>query len=222
MYNCADRSRSGESGNGVDDGLQLEGTPRIVSLPEDEYKEYLCRRIDSVDESKKGDYRDPLLKSDDNLSPEELCELCEYDPEDPFDNPPDRRCNDVVELDGKSWTVCDTWYRTCHYCALKYVKKLRHPKFGGYGDWRLPTSNELMSIVDLESDVEWLGEPLFVHDIFKLNYSYVWACDAWMSKDDVPPRDRLYEAAVFNYTNLTLSAWPPAITNSATILAIRP
>ena len=58
--------------------------------------------------------------------------------------------------------------------ALKYAQELNNKRFGGYSDWRVPTIEELASL--LESS--WKNEDLFIEPIFGAKQKSCWSTDA--------------------------------------------
>jgi hypothetical protein len=58
--------------------------------------------------------------------------------------------------------------------ALKYAQELNNKRFGGYSDWRVPTIEELASL--LESS--WKNEDLFIEPIFNAKQKSCWSTDA--------------------------------------------
>ncbi len=63
-----------------------------------------------------------------------------------------------------------TWYD-----ASEYVKKINEQKFGGYSDWRLPTVEELASL--LESS--WKNYDLFIDPVFERKQRHCWSADTY-------------------------------------------
>lgn len=63
-----------------------------------------------------------------------------------------------------------TWYD-----ASEYVKKINEKGFAGYTDWRLPTVEELASL--LESS--WKNHDLFIDPIFDRKQRHCWSADTY-------------------------------------------
>jgi hypothetical protein len=67
--------------------------------------------------------------------------------------------------------------------AADYIKELNKKGYGGHSDWRLPTVDELASLMERS----WLNEDLFVDPIFSSEQKYCWSSDtkgverAWKS-----------------------------------------
>jgi len=67
--------------------------------------------------------------------------------------------------------------------AAEYVRKLNEEGFAGHADWRLPTVEELASIMERS----WLNDDLFLDPVFSSRQKYCWSADtkgverAWKS-----------------------------------------
>jgi len=67
--------------------------------------------------------------------------------------------------------------------AKEYVQHLNHQSFAGYSDWRLPTVEELASVMERS----WKNEDLFIERVFDKKQKNCWSADthgsdmAWKS-----------------------------------------
>ena len=57
--------------------------------------------------------------------------------------------------------------------AKTYVKELNTRKFAGYNDWRLPTVEELASLMENS----WRNADLFIDPFFEVKQRYCWSMD---------------------------------------------
>lgn len=83
--------------------------------------------------------------------------------------------NDIVH-DLKTdlyWQISGTRFPTTHPEAKKYIEKLNREKYEGFDNWRLPTVNELLTLVN-ETPV---GEGYCVESIFDTSQKWFWSCD---------------------------------------------
>lgn len=73
--------------------------------------------------------------------------------------------------------------------AKEYVQHLNHQSFAGYSDWRLPTVEELASVMERS----WKNEDLFIERVFDKKQKSCWSADthgsdmAWKSNFHLGP-----------------------------------
>ena len=106
---------------------------------------------------------------DDEQEEEELPE-CEYT------FPSEPACTDTTEVNGLTWTVCDTGEDIDHFCATHYVSEL---SVAGSEDWRLPTIAELSALYD-ENNSQNVGcqnLPVQIMEPFVLSCGTIWSSE---------------------------------------------
>jgi hypothetical protein len=59
--------------------------------------------------------------------------------------------------------------------AQEYIKKLNGDKFAGYSDWRLPTLEEAMSLMEPKKK----SEGLYIDQLFNLDQNWIWTADLY-------------------------------------------
>jgi hypothetical protein len=88
----------------------------------------------------------------------------------------DRRTRLMWQQDGSPASM--TWPD-----AVKYVQEINQEGFAGHSDWRLPTVEELASVMERS----WLNDDLFLDPVFGSGQKYCWSVDtkgverAWKS-----------------------------------------
>ena len=89
------------------------------------------------------------------------------------------------------------------YRAKKYVQELNEKSFGGFSDWRLPTIEELASLIKKND-----GKNTYMNSIFLETKSRYWSIDITDSGDDI----RTEAAWVANFVsgNIVKAIWPIA------------
>lgn len=78
----------------------------------------------------------------------------------------DRTTGLVWQQAGSEYPV--TWHEACDY-----IERLNEPGFAGYHDWRLPTIQELMTLL---TEVPRAGD-LCIEPVFDQNERWLWSCD---------------------------------------------
>jgi hypothetical protein len=59
------------------------------------------------------------------------------------------------------------------YCAEKYLKELNNKMFAGFCDWRIPTIEELYSLLQPKSN-----QQLYIDPVFDTDFTHFWSIDA--------------------------------------------
>ncbi|MBI5594023.1 MAG: DUF1566 domain-containing protein [Deltaproteobacteria bacterium] len=70
---------------------------------------------------------------------------------------------------------------SCYYSTEDFINVLNSAHFGGYSDWRLPTINELHSIVKYDTSYPAINTTYFPNTQVYLGVPYFSACVYWSS-----------------------------------------
>lgn len=73
---------------------------------------------------------------------------------------------------GLMWEKKGSKKVTSWYFAKKYVKKLNKKKFAGHNDWRIPSIEELYSLLEPISEKQ-----LYIHPVFATKGYHFWSTD---------------------------------------------
>lgn len=73
---------------------------------------------------------------------------------------------------GLMWEQKGSKREKSYYSATKYLKKLNKKKFAGHNDWRIPTIEELYSLLEPN-----ISEKRYINTIFSNRPSYCWSID---------------------------------------------
>jgi len=85
-------------------------------------------------------------------------------------------CSDGTILDlltGRVWQVAGSPYPVNWDNAGRYIQNLNSQNFAGHDNWRLPTIDELLTLVTRTPH----GKDLCVEPIFDQNQKWLWSCD---------------------------------------------
>lgn len=74
---------------------------------------------------------------------------------------------------GLMWQKSGSEDYLTYKAAQEYVDKPNRKKFAGYGDWRLPTIPELMSLLEPKEQ----SNGLYINPLFNRNQLWCWSCD---------------------------------------------
>lgn len=74
---------------------------------------------------------------------------------------------------GLMWEKSGSDEQLTYQQAQAYVEKLNHERFGGYENWRLPTVDELISLLEPEKQ----SNGLYINPIFDATQQWCWSAD---------------------------------------------
>ncbi len=77
---------------------------------------------------------------------------------------------------GLMWKKSGSPDRMTFHETEMYIQELNNARFAGYTDWRIPTTDELMSLIEPELQ----ANGLHIHPLFD-NRERFWSCDNWQS-----------------------------------------
>lgn len=88
------------------------------------------------------------------------------------------------ETTGLTWQQSGSKRGMSHVQARQYISNLNNQSFAGYVDWRLPTLEEAMSLMestrknrDLFKSGSFKNRELFIDSLFDKNQQYIWTSD---------------------------------------------
>ena len=71
------------------------------------------------------------------------------------------------------WQQSGSLEETKFECVNNWIKKLNQNRYAGFHDWRLPTLEEAMSLVEPEKK----HSDLYINPIFDSKQSWIWTAD---------------------------------------------
>ncbi len=85
------------------------------------------------------------------------------------------------QLTNLMWQQSGSFKRMKFSNAEHYVSGLNKKRFAGFSDWRLPTVEEMMSLMEREKK----NEDLYINSMFDKMQRYVWTADKYSAVDAV-------------------------------------
>jgi hypothetical protein len=86
------------------------------------------------------------------------------------------RHNDQLAVDymtGLTWQQSGSEGQIPYHKAKSYIAELTQDNFGGYDDWRLPTLEEAMSLMEREKQ----NDELYIDQVFDRKQRWIWTAD---------------------------------------------
>lgn len=80
----------------------------------------------------------------------------------------------VDQTTGLTWQQSGSEGQMPYHKAKSYIAQLTQGNFGGYNDWRLPTLEEAMSLMEREKQ----NDDLYIAHIFDRKQRWIWTADA--------------------------------------------
>ena len=93
---------------------------------------------------------------------------------------------------GLTWQQSGSMYPQTWHQAHHYINRLNAQQFGGFRNWRLPTMDELLTLLESPSP----GRNLCIEPLFDTIQRWIWSCDR-----------RSYIAAYFVDIELGFVGW---------------
>lgn len=112
--------------------------------------------------------------------------------------------DDVVVIDhttGLMWQQLGSVMTMTYERAQAYILILNRDRFAGYGDWKLPTLEETMSLMEPEPATEGKSH---IYPVFRLDQTHIWTIDkvSILLADEVSGYEKMTETAwVVNFYN---------------------
>jgi hypothetical protein len=100
-----------------------------------------------------------------------------------FDNKFEKKNNGQVVYDhasGLMWQQSGSDEYMTFVKAMVYIIKLNSDRFAGYSDWRMPTLEEAMSLVEPTQEDGYLYiKPLYIDPLFDKTQIWIWTTDLY-------------------------------------------